>query len=344
MEAWEYGPAELAVIRAFVDGDPLDQAGGPLDVRTVVADIRPEAKDGFLVEEVPWERFPDGTDVREDLEQVRSGDDTATRRALSTILGLCANDMRVAAAPAVPFLVRIGAGPAVGSHRAGALTAVGEVARMRHQGVCTRENLLRLRGADDWLFEPTGYPQNWSVQAAREAITADTGLLLPVLADPDPAVRLAAAYALAAAAGRARDILTVVHARLPVEPDPAVRAGLVLAIAQLALAQQDMPTTAWMRACWSAPTRPPEVRVSAALGGLCLTDGPVPDDLRTMLNDLATPDLAQLLEPLPWMQAASTGGRTGLQRCLHTMLHPDTPEPCTPAYAGGTGTPAIPTC
>ncbi|MFJ9461606.1 hypothetical protein ACIRST_41865 [Kitasatospora sp. NPDC101447] len=69
MQAWKYSPAELAVVRAFVDGDPLDQAGGPLDVRTVVAAIRPEAKDGFLIEEVPWERFPDGTDMRKDLEQ-----------------------------------------------------------------------------------------------------------------------------------------------------------------------------------------------------------------------------------------------------------------------------------
>ncbi|GHF77574.1 hypothetical protein GCM10018790_64620 [Kitasatospora xanthocidica] len=326
MGAWEYGPAELAVIRAFVDGDPLDQAGGPLDVRAVVAGIRPEAKDGFLIEEVPWERFPDGTDVREDLERSRSGEDCAVRRALSRINGLCANDMRAAAAPAVPFLVRFGTDQAAG-HRAEALTVSGEVARMAHQGVCRREDMLRFLGDDEWRFEVTGYPQTWSVRAAREAITADADLLLPVLDDPDPAVRVGAAYALAAAVGRARHILAAVHARLTVEHDPAVRAGLVLAIAQLARAHRDLPTTAWMRTRWADPDRPPEVRVSAALGWLCLTDEPVPDDLRTAVDDLATSDLAELLEPLPWMQAASSATATGLRRCVHAMLHPDIPDP-----------------
>ncbi|MFD8784991.1 HEAT repeat domain-containing protein [Kitasatospora sp. NPDC059599] len=123
------------------------------------------------------------------------------------------------------------------------------------------------------------------MQAAREAITADTALLLPALDDPDPAVRLAAAYVLAAA-GRAHDILAAVHTRLLLEHDPAVRAGLVLAIAQLSRAHQDTATTAWMRACWSDPARPPEIRVSAALGWLCLTDDPVPDTLRTMRTGL----------------------------------------------------------
>ncbi|MEU8927790.1 hypothetical protein AB0D10_43965 [Kitasatospora sp. NPDC048545] len=326
VQAWEYSPAELAVVRAFVDGDPLDQAGGPLDVRTVVAAIRPEAKDGFLIDEVPWERFPSGTDVRKDLEQARSGDDAA-RHAVDMVIGLCANDMRAAAAPAVPFLLRIATDPAAGPHRARALTVAGEVARMAHHGICTREDMLRFRGDDEWRFEITGYLQNWSVQAAREAITADTGLLLSLLDDPDPAVRLAAAYVMAAAVGRARDILTALHTRLPVEHGPAVRAGLVLAIAQLARAHHDAQTTAWMHACWSDPTRPPEVRVSTALGWLCLTEDPVPDEMRTLLNEHATPDLARLLEPLPWMHAASTGRRTGLQRCLHAMLHPDVPDP-----------------
>ncbi|WP_406210494.1 hypothetical protein OH807_40815 [Kitasatospora sp. NBC_01560] len=56
-------PAYREVVRAFVDGDPFDRTGGPLDVRAVVAGIRPEAKDGFLLEEVPWDRFPEGAGV-----------------------------------------------------------------------------------------------------------------------------------------------------------------------------------------------------------------------------------------------------------------------------------------
>ncbi|WP_203597863.1 hypothetical protein [Streptomyces sp. SID7909] len=59
--------------------------------------------------------------------------------------------------------------------------------------------MLRFPGNDEWFFEATGYLQNWSVQAAREAIAAGADLLLPLLGGPDPAVRIATAYALAAA-------------------------------------------------------------------------------------------------------------------------------------------------
>lgn len=321
MNSWESDPAYRAVVRAFVDGDPLDQVGGPLDVRAVVAGIRPGAKDGLLLEEVPWDRFPEGARVREAMERLRSGDAAAVDGALGTLIGLCANDMRAAAAPTVPFLIRIGTGPE-DRHHAEALTVVGEVARMRHQGVCTRADMLRFRSDDEWSFEVTGYLQNWSVQAAREAIAADTDLLLARLDDPAPAVRIATAYALAAASGRAQDILTTFHSRLLTEHNPASRAGLVLAIAQLARAHQGQGTVVWMRARWSDPVQPPEVRVSAALGWMCLTDLPVPDELRAMLDNLATDETARLMAPLPWMRAVETARGSGLHRCLRTMLHP----------------------
>ncbi|WP_248002389.1 HEAT repeat domain-containing protein [Streptomyces sp. RPA4-2] len=315
--------AYQAVARAFVDGDPLDQAGGPLDVRTVVAGIRTEARDGFLLEEVPWERFPEGVSVREYMERLRSGD--AVRGSLGMLNGLCANDMRAAVAPTVPFLIRVGTDPE-SDHRAEALAVTAEVARMQHQGVCTRADMMRFRGDDEWFFEVTGYLQNWSVQAARDAIAADTDLLLPLLDDPDPEVRIAAAYALAAASAGAQNILSAFQARLLAEQDPAVRAGLVLAIAQLARAHQDSSTVEWLRACWPDPARPPEVRVSAALGWLCLTDLPVPDELPSMLDDFATPETTRPMAQLPWMRAAESTHRNGLHRCLHAMLQPDTAD------------------
>ncbi|QXE39075.1 hypothetical protein KQY30_12200 [Streptomyces sp. GMY02] len=197
---------------------------------------------------------------------------------------------------------------------------------MRHQGVCTRADMLRFRGDDEWSFEVTGYLQNWSVQAAREAIAADTDLLLPLLDDPDPAVRTATAYALAAASDRAQDILTAFHSRLLAEHTPASRAGLVLAIAELARAHQDQGTVVWMRARWADPAQPPEVRVSAALGWMCLTDRPVTDELHAMLNNLATDQTARLMAPLPWMRAVETARGSGLHRCLRTMLHPGMPD------------------
>ncbi|MFD4904208.1 hypothetical protein [Kitasatospora purpeofusca] len=322
--AREHDPAYRGTVRAFVEGDPLDQAGGPLDVRAVVAGIPPEAKDGFLFEEVPWDRFPEGVRVREVMGWLRSGEASAGS-VLGTLIALCADDMRAAVAPAVPFLIRLGTGPESG-HRAEVLTVVGEAARMRHQGVCSRADMLRFRGDDEWFFEVTGYPQNWSVRAARDAISADTDRLLSLLDDPDPAVRVAGAYVLAAASDRGQDILGALRSRLPAEQNPAVRAGLVLAIAQLARAHQDLGRAAWMRSCWSDPARPPEERVSAALGWMCLTDLAVPDELRDMVDALATDGTARLMAPLPWMRAIETAGESGLHRSLRGMLDPATAD------------------
>ncbi|WP_404962452.1 hypothetical protein [Streptomyces sp. 147326] len=318
-------PAYQAVEQAFTDGDPLDQAGGRLDVRAVVA-LTPEARDRFMIEQVPWGRFPEGVRVQEAMERLRSDDAGAVSAALDLLGGLCANDMRAAAVPAVPFLVRIGADPHA-HHRIGALAVAAALARWWHHGVCTRADLLRLRySGDEWGFEVTGYPGNWSVQAARDAIVTDADLLLPLLDDADPGVRIATAYALAAASGRARDIRTAFRTRLLAERDPAVRAGLVLAAAQLALAHRDTDAPGWIRAHWSDPGRPPEVRVSAALGWMCLTDLPVPDDLRALLDDLATEETARLMAPLPWMRAVEDTAGNGLQRCLRTMLDPGAPD------------------
>ncbi|MEV8462979.1 MULTISPECIES: collagen-like triple helix repeat-containing protein [Streptomyces] len=329
--------AYQAVTRAFVEGEPLDQAGGPLDVRVVVAGIRAEAKDGYLFEEVPWDRFPEGGSVRECMERLLSGE--AIRTSLARLVGLCANDMRAAVALAVPFLIRIGTDPEA-DHRAEVIAVTAEAARMQHQGVSTRADMLRFRGDDEWFFEVSGYMQNWSVQAARNAIAADSDLLLPLLDDPDPEVRNAAAYALAAASAREENILRAFHAQLLAEHEPAVRAGLVLAMAQLALAHQDARTVAWMRSCWSDPARPPEVRVSAALGWMCLTDLPVSDELRALLDEFATDKMARLMAPLPWMRAAEDTDGDGLRRCLRIMLHPGNPG--TPGAPGAPGTPGAP--
>ncbi|MFJ6837139.1 hypothetical protein [Streptomyces sp. NPDC091209] len=130
MSSWESDLAYRAVARAFVDGDPLQQAGGPLDVRAVVAGIRTEARDGFLLEEVPWDRFPEGAGVRKHMERLRAGD--AVHTSLGMLIGLCANDMRAAVAPTAPFLIRIGTDPEA-DHRVEALAVAAEVARLRHQ-------------------------------------------------------------------------------------------------------------------------------------------------------------------------------------------------------------------
>jgi hypothetical protein len=334
----ESDPAFRAVAQAFVHADPREQAGGPLDVRVVVAGIRAEARAGFLLEEVPWDRFPHGADVRQAMERVRSGDPAALDGALGRLGGLCANDARAAVAPAVPFLIRIAADPAA-DHRVGALAVTAAAARLRYHGVCTRADMLRIPGEDEWHFEVTGYPQNWSVQAAREAVAAEAGLLLPLLDDADPEVRLAAAYALAATASRAGEIRAACRARLCREQDPTVRAGLVLAIAQLGRTHPESWTVDWLHDRWSDPARPPEVRLGAALGWLCLTELPVPDGLRELAEGRVSDGTARSLASLPWLRAVERVDGDGLHRCLRAMLHPDEPDtgdfddPWSPVWA-----------
>ncbi|MFD5618932.1 hypothetical protein [Streptomyces yangpuensis] len=88
----------LAMCAALVDGTGLSSfVGGPFDVRAVVAGIRPEAKDGFLLDEVPWEHFPQGDHVREAVHLLYTG--TPRHTCTGVVGGMCADDMRAAAVP-----------------------------------------------------------------------------------------------------------------------------------------------------------------------------------------------------------------------------------------------------
>ncbi|MEW2418115.1 hypothetical protein AB0953_31085 [Streptomyces sp. NPDC046866] len=219
-------------------------------------------------------------------------------------------------------------------HRAAALAEVSCPARARHFGVASRGELLLHRAGtqhgalyDDYGVEVTGYPAGWSIAAARAAITADTALLQPLLADPDPAIRVRAAYALATAADPDRAVRAAFRARLAAEPDPIVRAALVLATAEATRADPQPPTTAWMRQRWRDRTQAPEVRLAAAIGWLCLTSKPAPDALRTAIDDLATSERAHAMDDLPWMAAAGRPHETGLHRCVRDMLYPEQLDP-----------------
>ncbi|MGW2727464.1 hypothetical protein [Streptomyces sp. NPDC001494] len=321
MSGWEDDPVYQAIEEAFLDGDPDDQLGGLLDVRAVVASLPQGAKDAFGFDDVPWGRFPRGPETRADLEHLRDVDAEAARHGLRGLEGELANSARSACALTVPFLLRIGADPHA-HFRADILVMAAEIARQTTgPGLCTREELLRVAYADGvWISEPSGYPGHWSIQAARDAITADAGLVMTLLADPEPHVRCAAAYALAASFRSESDIKGALRTRLSAEDDPTVRAGMVLALAQLALEEGDADGEAWTRMLWSDPAVPREMRVSAALGWLCLTDAAVPDELRTAMDECATDATARLMAPLPWMRAVDLGGDAGLQRCVRTLL------------------------
>ncbi|MFF4590420.1 HEAT repeat domain-containing protein [Streptomyces sp. NPDC001388] len=246
---------------------------------------------------------------------------------------MCANDMRAAAVLAVPFLIRIAADTRH-PHRVDALDEVSSPARARYFGVASRDELLLHRADtqyddlyDDYGVEVTGYPAGWSIAAARAAITADTALLQPLLDDPDPSIRIHSAYALATATDPDRIVRSAFRARLAAEQDPMVRAALVLAIAEATRSHPHPPSTAWMRERWRDRTQTPEVRLAAAIGWLCLTDEPAPDELRAAVDGLATDECAHAMDVLPWMAAAGGSGETGLRHCVRKMLHPERPDP-----------------
>lgn len=323
---WESDPVYQAVEQAFVEGDPDEHAGGPLDVRAVVASVSREAKDAFAYDEVPWSRFPRGPETRNHVVRLRSNDTDLVNQALRGLHGELANSAWSVAAPAVPFLLRVAADPR-GRRRAGALElAAGIVQWTPGPGLCTREELLRLSDGEG-RYEPSGCFGTWGIEAARDAIAADADIVMALLNDPDPEVRAAAAYAGVVASEPIEDIRGALHTRLRVEADPTVRAGLVLAIAQLAYAHADPACQAWTRTLWSDPAMPPAVRVSAAMGWLCLTDALVPDDLRGVLDAYATDETARLMKPLPWMRAVDHDGDAALRRCLRALLHPESLEP-----------------
>lgn len=307
---------------------PEPWVGTESDMRTVVEAIPRDAKDGFRYDQIPWQRYPHfygpGEEVPGLLAKLASGDAEAARRALGELWeGLHHQGSTIAvAAPAVPFLLRIAA---TGSPvlRASTLRLVAEIARCQHFGDGRREGLLQVAEDPDDAEGTTLCPVDWTIQAARAAITADLHLLFPFLPDPDPEVRSATAFVLATATGEVPRVSCALHDRLAGEDDPAVRVSLILAIAQLAREDDDEHAPTWARALWSDSAQPLETRVGAALAWLCLVDDPVPDELRTLLTDPRTDRLGELFEQVPWIPPVDY--RNGLRRCIHEMLTPDVP-------------------
>ncbi|MYS81106.1 HEAT repeat domain-containing protein [Embleya scabrispora] len=302
--------------------------GTALDVRTVIAGLPRDVRDGFLLEEVPWGRFShaygSGEDVPDYLERTRSADAAEAREARSSLgNSVCHQGTTGSVAPLmVPFLLRIAA-DRIAHERANALALVAAVACRNHWGDGSRAALLRVADADDDMhFDVGGYPQNWSVRAARDAIAADAHIPIALLHDPDPRVREQAACVLAASSGRAREISAALHERFRVEEVPRLRAGLVLAIAQPAREHRHEDAAAFTRACWSDPARSPEVRVAAALGWLCLVDDPAPEDLRAVLDELVTHELGLLMAEVPWIRQVDHYFGAGLTHTLNHMFDP----------------------
>ncbi|SBU96228.1 hypothetical protein YW3DRAFT_05715 [Streptomyces sp. MnatMP-M77] len=339
MRDWRTDPA-FEMCRALAEGADLASfAGGAFDVRAVVAGIQSGAHSGLLLDAVPWGNFPHGNDARNAVHLLHTGE-TPASHATDVLGGLCANGSRAAVALAVPLLTPI-ATDARHPHRAAALGVLSSPARAQHFGVASRDELLLHRTGprrhapddyDDYGVEVTGYPAGWSVAAARAVITAEAPVLLPLLNDSDPTIRIDAAYALATAADPHHTVRTALATRFAMDHDAIVRAALLLAAAEITRAHAHPPTVWWLRERWRDWTEAPEVRLAAAIGWLCLTDDPVPEDLHQTINTFATDERAHAMDALPWMSAAGSG-EPGLRRCIRCMVHSEDPEPLDDPWA-----------
>ncbi|MET7927037.1 hypothetical protein ABZT43_24160 [Streptomyces sp. NPDC005349] len=307
---------------------PEPWAGTDADMRAVVGAVPREVKDEFRYDEVPWQRFPHfygpGDEIPGLLATLASEDAEAAGRALRQLqMNLHHQGSTIAVgALAVPFLLRIAAAGLPGL-RAGTLRLVAEIARCQHLGDGSREGLLQVAEDPSMMEGTTECPVDWTIQAARHAITDDLHLLFPLLADPDPDVRSATVFVLAAVTSEISRISSALQLRLAVEDDPVVQVSLILAIAQLAREHQDEHAPEWARHLWSDPGRPPEIRIGAGLAWLCLVGNPVPDELRALLTDPSTDQYGDLLQRVPWLP--SVDPNSGLRRCIHEMLTPDVP-------------------
>lgn len=305
-------------------GWPDRWVDGPGDVRAAMRAIPRAAKDGLRYETIPWDRSPHfygaGDEVPKLLATLVGGDADAATQALSHLWSALHHQGSTTetAALAVPFLLRAAASGPPGL-RANILTLVAVSARSQHLGDTSREGLLHI-AEDPMRIGPVDCPVDWTIQAARAAITDDLHLLLPLVTDTDPEVRAAAVFVAALATGATADVENTLHGRLGLDDDPAVQAGLVLAIAQLGRERRDQRTVAWVQALWADPARRRHVRIAAGIAWLCLVDEPAPDGLRAFLTHPDTARCGELFQRVPWFRPVDP--ISGLRRCVHDMLAP----------------------
>lgn len=275
------------------------------DVRQYVAELLASGEPSL--DEVDWGRFHHayGTadDVPDLLRALSARDQQRASASLSTLWNLVRHQggSSAPAALAVPFLLRAAAERAV-HNRAQLLLLAAEAGHRNHFGRDRREDLLQVGYLpEEAAFDSSGYPAQWTLQAARDALTAGAPLLIELLDDPDPAVRAYAAYALATAASPPSRVRHELRAKLAVEREPSVRISLVLAVTQLAVEHADDPgIAAWTQQLWTGQGNPADVRLAGALAWLCATQARPPAALLDLLTALAGAPAAQWLQDVPW--------------------------------------------
>ncbi|GGM55870.1 HEAT repeat domain-containing protein [Dactylosporangium sucinum] len=296
------------------------------DVRRVLAALR--ADERLTLDDVPWRRFHHAYGPADDVPALLRGlahpDPWRAARHLDELWNKVRHQglSEPAAALAVPFLVAAAADPTTHG-RDRVLLLAAEAGRRKHDGGDRRTDLLRAAGPPTGGADGADCPRAWTLQAAREAVSADAGTLVALLADRDPEVRATAAYALAAACSPAAQVRPALRTRLAAETEPPVRISLILALTQLGVEHDEPDTAARAERLWSDASRPPDVRLAGALAWLCASPSPAPSALLDVLAAVP-PEAEQWLSRVPWPDDITRRG--GLAAWLVAFLGdaPDT--------------------
>ncbi|MDA2812311.1 hypothetical protein O4J56_16840 [Nocardiopsis sp. RSe5-2] len=278
------------------------------DVRVEVARLY-ASPGGPVMGDVPWDRlchaYGWATDVPELLAQVRGGDDAAAKQALIHLDNkICHQGGSSVAAPfCIPFLLR-SAVDAPAPRRVGLVSVAVAAGRDNPFGTLRTDVLNAVAGETALMVDNCGYPMNWTQQAARDALAADTPLLARLLADADAGTRACAAFALATASAAAGETPTALLRRqLSREAQAAVCAGLVLAIAErMSTYGSRAEGMRWAQSVWEDAGEPPGTRLAAAVGWLCLTDVPPPEQLSELVTDEVSRGTASVLLGARWLR------------------------------------------
>ncbi|MET7399375.1 HEAT repeat domain-containing protein [Dactylosporangium sp. NPDC005572] len=293
------------------------------DVRRVLAALRADGR--LTLDDVPWRRFQHAYGPADDVPALLRGlahpDAWRAARHLDELWSKVRHQggSEPPAALAVPFLIAAAADPATHG-RDRVLLLAAEAGRRSHDGGDRRAGLLR---AAEPSIDVGDCPRTSTVRAAREAVAADAGTLVALLADRDPAVRATAAYALAAACSPPSWVRPALRTRLATEAEPPVRISLILALTQLGVEHDEPDTAARAERFWRDAARPPDVRLAGALAWLCASPDPAPPALLDVLAAIP-PEAEQWLSRVPWPDDIPRRG--GLAAWLVAFLGDDAPD------------------